>query len=83
MQTDFDGNDGNPDGNLDGNDSNLTSSEALVLKALTAQPDLSAAKIAEKIGISKSSVERALRSLKKKGGIRREGSTRGKWVILK
>ncbi len=79
MQTDFDGNDGNPDGN----DSNLTSNETLVLKALTAQQDLSEAKIAAKIGISKPSVERALRSLKKKGFIRREGSTRGKWVILK
>lgn len=83
MQTDLDGNDGNPDGNLDGNDSNLTSNEVFVLKALTAQPDLPVAKIAEKIGISKPSVERALRSLKKKGFIRREGSTRGKWVILK
>lgn len=62
MQTDFDGNDGNPDGN----DSNLTSNEALVLKILTAQPDLSAAKIAVKIGISKPSVERVLRSLKGK-----------------
>ncbi len=56
MQTDFDGNlDGN-DGNPDGNDSNLTSNEALVLKILTAQPDLSAAKIAAKIGNLLSSV---------------------------
>lgn len=90
LQTDSDGNhDGNDgnldgnDGNLDGNDTNLTSNESRILQALTAQPDLSAAKIAEKISVSKSTVERALRSLKKKGFIYREGSTHGKWVILK
>lgn len=76
LQTDF-------DGNIDGNDGNLTSKEALVLQVLTAQPDLTAAKIAEKAGVSKPTVERTLRSLKEKGVIRREGSTRGKWIVLK
>lgn len=57
--------------------------ESLVLQVLAAQPDLSAAKIAAKIGVSKPTVEHVLSSLKKKAVIRREGSTRGKWIILK
>ena len=80
-----DGNDGNSDGNLDGNDSNLrdnlSKNERLVLQALSTNPELSAEKIGKQVGISKSSVERALRSLKKKKIIIRQGSTRGKWII--
>ena len=78
--------DGNPDGNdgyLDGNDGYLTQNEMLILQVITQNPGLSAAKIGSQIGISKPSVERVLRSLKDKGRIRREGSTRGKWIILK
>ena len=71
------------DGNLDGNDGYLTQNEMLVLQVITQNPGLSAAKIGSQIGISKPSVERVLRSLKDKGRIRREGSTRGKWIILK
>ena len=81
-----DGNDGNldgNDGNVDGNDQSLTQNEMLVLQVITQNPGLSAAKIGSQIGISKPSVERVLRSLKDKGRIRREGSTRGKWIILK
>ena len=73
------------DGNLDGNDSNLrdnlSKNERLVLQALSTNPELSAEKIGKQVGISKSSVERALRSLKKKKIIIRQGSTRGKWII--
>ena len=78
-----DGNDGNFDGNLDGNDGSLTQNEMLVLQAIFQNSSSSAAKISSQTGISKPSVERALRSLKNKGRIRREGSTRGKWIILK
>lgn len=82
----IDGNDGNNDGNdhnLDGNDNNLTLNETLVLNVILEEPALSAAKISAKIGISKPSVERVLRSLKQKNIIRREGSTRGRWVIIR
>ena len=72
----FDGNDGNPDGNL-------TPNEQIVLTEIVKDASLSAAKIGIKIGISKPSVERIIRSLKQKGYIRREGSTRGRWIILK
>ena len=74
-----DGNDGNPDGN----DGSLTQNEILVLQVISKNPSLSAAKISSQVGFSKPSVERVLHSLKKKKRIRREGSTRGKWIILK
>ena len=83
LQIETDGNPDGNDGNLDGNDGYLTQNEMLVLQVITQNPGLSAAKIGSQIGISKPSVERALRSLKDKGRIRREGSTRGKWIILK
>ena len=71
------------DGNPDGNDGSLTQNEMFVLQVISKTPSLSAAKISSQVGFSKPSVERVLRSLKKKGWIRREGSTRGKWIILK
>ncbi len=76
------GDDGN-DGNNDGNDGSLTQNELYVLQVISKMPALSASKIAAATGISKPSVERALRSLKEKKYIRREGSTRGRWIILK
>ena len=62
----LDGNDGN-DGNPDGNNESLTQNETLVLQAISKNPSLSAAKISFQVGFSKPSVERILRSLKKKG----------------
>lgn len=79
----LDGNDGNSDGNEGNPDGNLTPNEHLVLAEIAKEASLSAAKIGVKIGISKPSVERIIRSLKQKGYIRREGSTRGRWIILK
>lgn len=81
----FDGNDGNSDGNDVNPDGNLTLTlnEQHVLAEIAKEASLSAAKIGAKIGISKPSVERIIRSLKQKGYIRREGSTRGRWIILK
>lgn len=84
LQIEIDGNlDGNSDGNEGNPDGNLTPNEQLVLAEITKESSLSAAKIGIKIGISKPSVERTIRSLKQKGYIRREGSTRGHWIILK
>lgn len=83
LQTESDGNPHVNDGNVDGNDGNLTVNENLVLQILINHPELSAVKIAGEIGLSKPTVERVLRSLKGKGVISREGSTRGKWIILK
>jgi len=73
-------NDGNHDGNSDGN---LSEIENDVLSAIRTAPNQSARKIAEHIGVSEKTVERAIRTLKQKDNIKREGSTRGKWIILK
>lgn len=83
LHIESDGNADGNDGNADGNDGNLTPNELLVMQAISRNPGLSAAKIAAQIGISKASVERILRSLKEKKYIRREGSTRGRWIIIR
>lgn len=79
------GNDGNRegiDGNIEGNKV-LSKKEKDVLCIIKTEPALSAKKISDKIDISVSSVERALSGLRKKGYIAREGSTRGRWIILR
>lgn len=82
-----DGNEGNIDDNRDGNDGNhegnLNGTDLRVLAVLKEPPSLSAVKIAENLGVSKSTVERATGRLKKLGYIMRDGNTRGSWIILK
>jgi predicted HTH transcriptional regulator len=74
--------DGNHDGNDGNHDGSLTDNEKKILRLIKDDPSASSNSIADKLSVSPSTVERALRSLKKKGVIRREGSTRGKWVII-
>ena len=73
--------DGN-DGNRDGNDG-LTEIETAVFNEIKNSPKLSAQCIADRIGVSKPTVERAQRKLKEKGFIQRQGSTRGSWILLR
>ena len=73
--------DGN-DGNRDGNDG-LTEMELVVFSKIKNFPKLSVQRIADRIGVSKPTVERAQRKLKEKGFIQRQGSTRGSWILLK
>lgn len=61
----------------------LTQTEFIIYKTIEENPKISAAKIAKDIHITKRSVERSIAVLKEKGLIAREGSTRGKWIILK
>ena len=61
----------------------LTKTEFIIFEIIKENPKISAAKIAKDINISKRSVERSISVLKEKGYIAREGSTRGKWVIIK
>ena len=81
----FDGNpsgfDGNPSGS-DGNSSDINNRELAVLEALKSAPDLTIPLLKSMLGVSESTIERTLRSLKRKGLIRREGSTRGRWIVL-
>lgn len=77
------GNDGNREGNDGNRDSNLNENDLRVFNALKENSSLSAPKIAEILGISKATVERATGKLKKLGYIKRDGNTRGSWIILK
>lgn len=69
----------------DGNDGNdgLTEMELVVFSKIKNFPRLSVQRIADRIGVSKPTVERAQRKLKEKGFIQRQGSTRGSWILLK
>ncbi|MDR2354566.1 MAG: putative DNA binding domain-containing protein [Clostridiales Family XIII bacterium] len=83
---DFEVCDGNPsenEGDFEVGDGNLSDNEKCVFDAIVKDVTLSAVKIGEQVGISRSTVERVIRSLKSKGYIEREGSTRGKWIIPK
>ncbi len=78
-----DGNRDGNDGNRDGNDGNLNKTDRIVLNAIKNNSCLSAAKLSNQLGISKSTVERATAKLKKFGYISRSNGTRGVWSILK
>ena len=84
----LDGNEGNPDGNegnLDGNEGNsdINATALKILDAINKNPSITAASIATLMGLSKATIERYQKKLKDAGYIKREGSTHGKWVILK
>ncbi|MDO4543465.1 MAG: HTH domain-containing protein [Clostridia bacterium] len=52
--------------------------EVEVLSGIHKEPHLSAKKIANQIGVTDRTVERAIHTLKDSGFIKREGSNRGK-----
>ena len=74
-------------GNLGGKSSDpggkLTRKEFLIYQKIAETPSLTASAIAEELSLGKRTVERMIKFLKDNGYIRREGSTHGKWVILK
>ena len=62
----------------------LKPSEEKVLKAILSNPDDTALRIAEKIGLSQRTVERALTRLQQAGKIERIGNKReGRWIVIK
>ena len=62
----------------------LKPSEEKVLKAILSNPDDTALRIAEKIGLSQRTVERALTRLQQVGRIERIGNKRdGRWIVIK
>ena len=76
--------DGRSDGENDGEYIDLNNTQSRVYAEIKRRPSAIAASIAETIGLSKPTVERAIATLKKKGYIVRNGSTKtGKWIILK
>ena len=62
----------------------LTETEKRVLDAIKVDAHVTILKMAEKLGVSKITINRAVKGLKEKNLIQREGSAKtGKWIILK
>ena len=79
--------DGMNDGiNVELNDSvmkNLSDKEQTVVHLIRRNPSMTVAEIAAAMGVSAKTVERAIKSLKEKEIVAREGAKRnGKWIIL-
>lgn len=63
---------------------NLTDKEQTVIHLIRRKPSITVSKIAVSMGVSAKTAERAIKSLKEKGIIQREGAKKnGNWVILK
>ena len=63
---------------------NLTDTEGAVMKYLFEHPNTTQIEMADAITVSRSSVQRAILSLKEKGLIEREGSKKtGRWIVKK
>ena len=56
--------------------------QTLVMKAIMRNPRLTVRQLATELPISKATVERALKALRKLGKLRRVGGTRGVWEIV-
>ena len=66
-----------------GNDG-LTDNESLVLNAMRIDAAITTPKMVELLGLPITPIQRAIKSLKKKNLIQRDGATKNdKWIILK
>ena len=62
----------------------LTDNEKLVLNAMKLDTAITTPKMVELLGLSRTTIQRAIKSLKEKGFIQREGSDKaGNWIVLK
>ncbi len=61
----------------------LSKNEQIILQSISANTSISVRQIVIDTQIPKATTERVIKALKDKGYISREGSTRGKWIILK
>ena len=62
----------------------LDKNETAILTLLRDDPEKSTARIADTLGVSSRTIDRALKSMKEKGVIKREGAHKnGYWVLLK
>jgi RNA polymerase III subunit RPC82 helix-turn-helix domain len=62
----------------------LTKTEKKVIQFLIESSNLTSVELAEKVGVTKRTIERALKSLQEKNIIERIGSKRdGSWIVIK
>lgn len=81
-------NHGTNEANAEANEANREANEAKsgtiedqILRLIRANPKISQTRIAEEIGVSRSTVQRAFSKLTESGQVRRSGGTRGSWII--
>lgn len=75
---------GDVEGDVEGVRLQLSEKEKAVLEAIKGTPSISVAKMVTATSISKSTIERIIKGLKKKGVIERKGPDNGgTWIILK
>ena len=81
-------NHGTNEANAEANEANREANEAesgtiedQILRLIRANPKISQTRIAEEIGVSRSTVQRAFSKLMESGQVRRSGGTRGLWII--
>ena len=81
--TGTDTNDTNRDTNDTNHDANETNAIAdRIRTAMLRNPMVSMPSLSAECGVSRPTIARTIKSLKERGAIRREGGTRGKWVVL-
>lgn len=74
-------NDTNTDANDAKNEANEISGDAKLIKIIDSNPRISAPKLAEMLGVSRSTVQRKQKALQKAGKLTRKGGTRGFWKV--
>ena len=74
--------------NVEANEANREANEAKngtienqILRLIRANPKISQTRIAEELGVSRSTIQRAFGKLIESGWVRRSGGTRGSWII--
>ena len=68
----------------EGVNATLTDKEQTVLEAIKRNPSTSVAKMIKELNISRASIERAIKELKKRQMIIHEGPAKnGRWIVLK
>ena len=79
---------GTNEANAEANEANCEANEAKrgtiedqILRLIRANPKISQTRIAEELGVSRSTIQRAFGKLIENGWVRRSGGTRGSWII--
>ena len=62
--------------------SNLPAQQKMVCELMLQMPDISSAKIADKLKVSVKTVEKRIAVLREKGVVERKDGTRGVWKVL-
>ena len=74
-------NEANTEANREANEAESGTIEDQILRLIRANPKISQTRIAEEIGVSRSTIQRAFVKLMEGGQVRRSGGTRGSWII--